>query len=141
MREAKIGPTKQAIIEILVSLQLKYGKAYCFPTQKKILSLLEEFHGIKIQRRALNYALADLVAAGMISRVRRIKHSKTGEMIFKSTLYFIKQIGHKIISSIKKYGQKIYKWQAVCDLNRAQRRLENKHGGPASLKLTLIEAV
>jgi len=122
MENTRIGPTKAAIVEILVSLQLRYGKAYCFPTQKKILQLLEEYHGIKIQRRALNYALADLEAAHIISRKRRIKHSKTGEMIFKSSLYFIQKLGHIFISRIKKYGEKIFKWAENNNLNRKERR-------------------
>jgi hypothetical protein len=136
---SKVGPTKQAIIEILLSLQLRYGKAYCFPTQKKILELLELYHNIKIGRRALNYALADLTAAGMITRVRRIKHAKTGEMIFKSSLYFIQQAGHIFINTIKKYGEKIFKWIEINSLNRTQRRKIKSGDNFALPDLTLIE--
>jgi DNA-binding HxlR family transcriptional regulator len=123
MEKKGLGVTKRAIIEVLMSLQLKYGKAYCFPTQKKILELLKLYHGIEIQRRALNYHLADLVAQGLISRTRRIRKNIKGGLIFNSTLYFLKNLGYRFLEKIKHYGQKVEKWAMSNRANRAQRRL------------------
>jgi len=122
MKGKKLGPTKSAILEVLVSLQLKHGKSYCFPTQRKILELLKIYHGIDIHRRALNYHLADLVEAGLISRTRRIRKDRNGGLIFKSTLYFIKNLGYKVLDKIKLFGSKVEKWLISNSCNRSQRR-------------------
>jgi len=126
MENRALGITKAAIMHVLVSLQLKYGKAYCFPTQKTILALLKQCHGIDIQRRALNYHLRDLVALGMISRARRILKNPAGGLIFKSTLYFLKNLGYRFLEKIKHYGQKIEIWAMSNQANRSQRRAAAK---------------
>jgi repressor of nif and glnA expression len=123
MEVRELRETKAALMQILVSLQLKNGKAYCFPTQKTLLRLLKEFHGIDIQRRALNYHLRDLVDNQMITRTRRIRKNTKGGLIFNSTLYFLKNIGYRFLERIKRYGQKIDRWTTANQLNRAQRRV------------------
>lgn len=105
-----------------MSLQLKHGKSYCFPTQKKILQLLELYHGVIIKRRALNYHLADLVKTGLISRTRRIRKNPRGGLIFNSTLYFLRNLGYRFLEKIKHYGAKVEKWAMSNRMNRAQRR-------------------
>lgn len=122
MEKKGLSVSKQAIMEVLVSLQLKYGKAYCFPTQKRILELLALYHGIKIKRRALNYHLAGLVKAGLISRTRRIRKNPRGGLIFNSTLYFLRNLGYRLLEKIKHYGEKVEKWAMSNRMNRAQRR-------------------
>ena len=132
MENKQLRETKAAIIHILMSLQLKHGKSYCFPTQKKILSLLHDYHGIDIKRRALNYHLRDLVEAGMITRTRRIRKNLKGGLIFNSTLYFLKNLSYRFLEKIKRYGQKIEIWAMSNQANRSQRRAAAKAG------LTLI---
>lgn len=122
MENQQLGITKAAIMHVLMSLQLKYGKAYCFPTQKTILALLLKCHQIDIQRRALNYHLRDLVNLGLITRTRRIRKNPAGGLIFNSTLYFLKNLGYRFLEKIKHYGQKIEIWAMSNQANRSQRR-------------------
>jgi repressor of nif and glnA expression len=122
----KHGATKQAIIEVILNIQNRYGKQYCFPTQKKIIELLEKYHGIKIQRRALCYALAALEVEGLIVRKRRLAKGRFGELIFRSTLYFFSRAGHAFMAHVQKYSAKIAHWSLSGNLNREMRRAAKK---------------
>lgn len=78
-------------LQTIHALQNKYGKNYCFPSQKKIIDLLEKFHGVVIKRRQLNYILAYLEKEQFIDRKRRLKTSNQGKIIFNTTLYWLKK--------------------------------------------------
>ena len=84
-----LNATTHAALITIVSVMAKNRKTYAFPSQEKILELLEKFHGIRIQRRALNYALSTLEKLGYIRRKRRIARDALVGMVFKSTMYFL----------------------------------------------------
>jgi len=118
---SNLTKTQEAILRILISLQGKYNKNYVFPTQKRILELLEAYYGIKIHRRALCYALADLQRREIISRLRRIKKNINGGLIFQSTLYFLKSNAYKMLNRIRNFAQKITRFMINADKNRERK--------------------
>ena len=78
---------KEAIVQTLFRVALKYSKAYCYPSQQRILGLLLKYRKLQISRRTLNRRLAELEAEGYFSRVRRHRAGDRGGMVFNSTLY------------------------------------------------------
>ena len=95
-------------LQTIHALQKKYGKNYCFPSQKKIIDLLEKFHGVVVKRRQLNYILAYLEKEQFIDRKRRLKKNKDGKIVFNTTLYWLKKRAwvymSKILRSIQSAG-------------------------------------
>lgn len=81
----KAGP----IIVTLFKIMEKNKKDYCFPSQKKLLELLDFRQGIKQSRATLNRWLRVIEDAGYIVRRRRIKRDAFYGTVFKSTLYFM----------------------------------------------------
>ncbi len=77
------------IIILLFKIMEKNKKDYCFPSQKKILELLDIRQNIKQSRATLNRWLRVIEDAGYIVRRRRIKKDPIKGMMFKSTLYFM----------------------------------------------------
>jgi len=77
----------EAVMMTLFGISKTYGKAYCFPGQKRILSLMEEYHGFEISRRTLCRDLLELEKEGFIKRVRRLRRTPAGKLLFNSTLY------------------------------------------------------
>lgn len=75
------------ILTLLHKLKVWGKKMYCFPSQSKILEMLEEDYGVKICRRTLNYDLAKMDELGMTERVRRISYCPKRGTLFRSTLY------------------------------------------------------
>ena len=77
------------IIILLFKIMEKNKKDYCFPSQKKILELLDIRQDIKQSRATLNRWLRVIEDEGYIVRRRRIKRDPKYGMMFKSTLYFM----------------------------------------------------
>lgn len=77
------------ILTVLFKIMSKYEKDYCFPSQKKLIELLDIRRGVKKSRATLNRWLRVIEDEGYIYRKRRIKRDAVQGMIFKSTLYFI----------------------------------------------------
>lgn len=84
-RNIKAAP----VVLTLFKIMEKYGKDYCFPTQKKLLELLDLRQGIKISRATLNRWLRVIEDTGYCVRRRRIKKHPLFGTVFKSTLYFM----------------------------------------------------
>lgn len=101
----------QSTINVIGYLSNASGKNYCYPSQEKILKLLERFYGVFIKRRQLNYILAYLEKERYIQRKRRLKKSKDGKIIFNTTLYWLKEKAwvqlSKVFNVIKRTGLKI----------------------------------
>jgi len=77
------------VILTLYKIMEKHKKDYCFPSQEKIIELLEIRQGIKISRATLNRWLRVIEDAGCFVRKRRIKRHPLYGTVFKSTLYFM----------------------------------------------------
>lgn len=92
--QAKLIP----LLKTILAVAKKHGKAYCYPSQRRLLELLRKFHRVVISRRTLNRHLAILEAAHFFTRVRRHREGPaqvnpiTGvqgrpKVLFASTLY------------------------------------------------------
>jgi hypothetical protein len=81
--EAKLTP----VLKTLLAVAKKFEKAYCYPSQARLLLLLRKYHKLRISRRTLNRYLRTLEGEHFFTRVRRHRQGKNGKMIFASTLY------------------------------------------------------
>jgi len=110
-REMRYSMAMQSTINVIGYLSKTSGKNYCYPSQKKILILLERFYNVCIKRRQLNYILAHLEKEEFISRKRRLKKGEDGKIIFNTTLYWLKEKAwvqlSKVFNVIKRTGLKI----------------------------------
>jgi hypothetical protein len=123
-RESIEGPL-QAVIETLGSVSAKYGKGYCYPSQKTILRLLGEYHGIDISRRTLNRVLRWLEDHGYFKRTRRHRAGSDGRILFATTMYTFKKKLFIRLNSIKKWCDRVSSPLRVP--LRAQYRLTKKN--------------
>jgi len=63
----------------------KYKGNWCLATQETLLLLLKEYHGIKINRRMLNYHLADLRNHNLINTIKRTRRNEDGTLCLLSS--------------------------------------------------------
>lgn len=107
----KFSIIASSILHTVHALQTLHHKNYCYPSQKKILKLLEKYYSVNIKRRQLNYILAFLEREGFIDRKRRLKKSREGKIIFNTTLYWLKKKAWcyiaKVYGAIKNTGFKL----------------------------------
>jgi len=94
--------TDAAILSTVAGVASAYGKRYCYPSQVKILRLLNSWHGVKISRRTLNRRLKVLQNEAFFERVRRIRRGRDGIMIFRSTLYKLGWKLYNYMGSLRK---------------------------------------
>ncbi len=95
------------IVKTINGFRKTFGKNYCFPTQKKILDKLKEYHGITICRRTLNYHLRKIEDLEVIKRTKRHYRGTLGNLICRSTLYFWGKRFHDFMAHCKHLGMKI----------------------------------
>lgn len=93
----KISRKALPILSVLTKLNTHFGKLYCFPSQEKLLELLQKFCSLNISRRQLNYDLKAICDHGLIRRTRRHRRSKIKGMEFHSTLYEISFLGYNLL--------------------------------------------
>jgi len=87
-----------SLVTTLHGLNQKVGKNYCFPSQTKLLELLNRFTGQEMSRRTLNRHLRKLEDSGWLKRKRRIRWNK-GIFEFNSTLYTLTRKAYRWIGS------------------------------------------
>jgi len=114
----QLSTLSSEILSILNGLSDKFGHLYCYPSQMKILTLLEKRFNVKRCRSTLNRQLKKMEKLGLIERTRRHKHDKVKGMIFKSTLYKITLKGY---DHLRKIGVKVWK-----QINILRKILEKK---------------
>jgi len=93
------------IVGLLNGLNTHHGKNYCFPSQLKIMELLENRMSISISIATLNRWLRVIEDAGYVKRTRRIRRDKKHGMMFKSTLYKITRRGYRLLAS---FGMEVW---------------------------------
>ena len=94
--------SKEPILKLLTYLIRKSSKNYCFPTQAKILVILDTQYGCKLSRRSLNRHLRKIENENYIKRIRRISRGPNNEARFASTMYWIKK---KVFTWLKQQAQ------------------------------------
>jgi len=82
----------------LVKIQRKYNKDYSFPSQQKIIELMDLRQGVKKSRATLNRWLRVVEDSKYLVRRRRIKRHRLYGMCFKSTLYKITIKGYSLMT-------------------------------------------
>ena len=123
----------------LVKIQRKYDKDYSFPSQLKILELLELRQGIRKSRATLNRWLRVAQDDKYLIRRRRIKkHPRYGLMI-KSTLYKITIKGYRLLSrfgvDMSKEIAKYEKWlEEIKPEHKAVKTKKMLNGAKSNLK-------
>ncbi|MDX8399979.1 MAG: hypothetical protein R8K20_06995 [Gallionellaceae bacterium] len=85
------------ILCVLKYLSDLYGKTKVFPSQDKILTLINRWYGLAMSRRTLNRDLNSMEVLGLFKRRRRLSWSK-----FSSTMYLITKTGVKWWSAFQK---------------------------------------
>lgn len=113
----------QCILVTLLKIQRKYEKEYSWPSQRKILELMDRNQGIKKSRATLNRRLRVGEDEKYVIRRRRIRKTKKYGMTFKSTLYKITIKGYRMLSrfgvDVRAEIEKYEKWRE--EMNRKDR--------------------
>lgn len=82
----------------LVKIQRKYNKDYSWPSQEKIIELLDIRQGVKKSRATINRWLRVIEDSKYLIRRRRIKRHPLHGLVFKSTLYKIPIKGYRLLA-------------------------------------------
>ena len=98
----------ECVMMTLFGVSKTYGKRYCYPSQKKVLELLERYHDFGISRRTLNRDLRELEDEGFIKRIRRHRRLKSGGILFSSTLYKFTVKAFKYLSGLQKWVKGLF---------------------------------
>jgi len=93
----KLTPKSFPVLSCLNIFMAWSRKAYCFPSQARIVRFFEEEFGFKLSRRQLNRTLLHMCEGRLIRRVRRHRREKGRGMVFHSTLYEITIKGWRLL--------------------------------------------
>ena len=85
----KLTPKALPVLSCLNIFMEWSRKAYCFPSQARIVRFLEDEFGHKLSRRQLNRVLLHMCEGRLIRRRPRHRREKGRGMVFHSTLYEI----------------------------------------------------
>lgn len=77
--------TKVQTMTTLAAIIRKYKKKYCIASQQRIIELLSMFYGVKIEKRMLNYHLADLRKAKLIKSIKRTYRNRDGTLTLNTS--------------------------------------------------------
>lgn len=108
--------TKLQTLTSIAAVIRKYKKNYCTASQEKLIELLVKYHGVSIQRRMLNYHLADLRKLGLIKTVRRTHRNKDGTLCLETSATCLTPSGYLELLKLgcewakKKYDQLMSKY-------------------------------
>jgi len=87
-----------SLLAIISGLCAHFGKLYCYPSQEKLIELLNERVHIQKSRATLNRWLADLEGEGLIVRRSRHRRDPRRGWVFRSTLYEVTLRGYQILA-------------------------------------------
>lgn len=86
--------SKYSALVTLFHIMSRYNSMWSYASQRKILQLMEKYHGITIKRRMLNYHLADLRSAGYIKTIKRHTRDDEGQIILLPSAHCITLKGY-----------------------------------------------
>jgi len=84
---------KEAILKTQFGIARKKGKPYIYASQKRMLQLLDKYHGFTISVRTLNRDLREIEDEGYIWRQQRHRRARDGTFVPGSTLTHLKARG------------------------------------------------
>ena len=108
----------------------KYAKAYCTASQARLMELLDEIHGIKIKRRALNYHLADLRDEGLIISIRRTYRREDGTLCLRTSATCLTADGWNRLAKMG-WTKAVVWWKRIATKYRDyQEKAQQEKSGP-----------
>ncbi len=116
----------EAVMMTLFGVAKTHGKAYCYPSQKTILALMEKYHGFEISRRTLNRDLFELEKDGFVRRTRRLTERGIRAGRFSSTLYRFTKKSFKFLYGLSKWVQGVFSVYRVPILAHNKSQTENE---------------
>ena len=124
------------ILATLHKINQKYGKMYCYPSQKTLLALLDVRQGLCISIATLNRWLLAAEREGFLIRTRRIRNDPERGIIFKSTLYKITLKGYW---ALKMLGVSVWREMKAITAQglKAAAHTLGKFKGPVAMKTIL----
>lgn len=93
-KEQDMRSTKLQTMTTLAAIIKKYKKKYCVAGQDKIIELLATYYNINIQKRMLNYHLADLRKLGLIKTIRRTHRKADGTLCLQTSATCLTPLGY-----------------------------------------------
>ena len=132
----KLTPKALPVLSCLNIFMAHFSKAYCFPSQARIVRFLEEEFGFKLSRRQLNRVLLHVEEGRLIRRVRRHRRERGRGMVFHSTLYEITVKGWRLLYKVGMISKA--RFAAMVDRFRSFL-LGLKRPGPASRRISGLE--
>lgn len=126
----------------LVKIQRKYDKDYSWPSQLKLLELMDLRQGIKKSRATLNRWLRVIQEDRYLIRRRRVKKHPRYGLMFKSTLYKITIKGYRLLArggvdmskEIAKYEAWLEEINPDYRVNKTRKILEGAKKNPGDKK-------
>lgn len=91
--------SKYSTLIVLLKIMARYDSFWSQASQRTILKYLEKFHRVKINRRMLNYHLADLRAAKFIRTIKRHKRNNDGTLCLLPSAHCITLKGYAYLAS------------------------------------------
>lgn len=85
--------TKLQTMSTLAAVIRKYKKKYCVAGQEKIIELLATYYNVSIQKRMLNYHLADLRKLGLIKTIKRTHRKADGTLCLQTSATCLTPLG------------------------------------------------
>ena len=138
VKPMKLTPKALPVLSCLNIFMSWSSKAYCFPSQARIVRFLEEELGLKKCRRQLNRDLKFMCEGRLIRRVPRHRREKGRGMVFHSTLYEITVKGWHLLYKVGI----ISKARFASMVNRFRSFLQGlKRPGPASRRTSGLDAL
>ncbi|MBA7604207.1 hypothetical protein ES703_11326 [subsurface metagenome] len=119
------------ILLMNLMIQRKYNKDYSFPSQEKMIELLDLRQGYKKSRATLNRWMRVIEDSKYLIRRRRIRRDHKRGMIFKSTLYKIPIKGYRLLArfgvDVSKEIAKYQRWLEEINPDIKQKRLRKQY--------------
>lgn len=129
------------ILLALLKVQQKYNNDYSWPSQQRLLELLDSRQGVKKSRATLNRWLRVIEDDKYILRRRRLKRHPLYGLLFKSTLYKITIKGYRLLHAFGvEVSFEIARYQSWLDEIRPKREKSGpkKLQGPAGIPVTSL---
>jgi len=97
----------QAILAFLMQTADYHRKAYCYPSHETILKRLREWFHLSISDRTLCRHLAAFERDLYITRQRRHRRGRDGNLILRSTIY---KIGLRAFQQLARWARSLQLW-------------------------------
>lgn len=127
------------IVALLVNMAKHFKKGYAFPSQKRILELLQTRYSITMSRATLNRHLKALEKLGWFERIRRHTRARDGSLEMHSTLYRLSREAFRLFVGNSKTPVDKYPKRAALALKSAVSVLRQKSTTSRKIKIKKLD--